>query len=181
MSILDKVVASVNLEESADQRTQARAKASELAESCDWLKAVLLHHTVVEDAFAAAKAAQDASGRRHAVRWLRTVLTAHSIAEESVLYPAMALGGKKGYATAAYTEQSEAKIHMAALDSMDPTDHAFPNNLEEIRAAVAHHVYEEESLWYPALCKGGDPAPQTRLAARYTAEFDRYMGPDDMI
>jgi hypothetical protein len=43
---------------------------------------------------------------------------------------------------------------------------------------VAHHVFEEESDWFPALARSGDAAFQSRLDARYAEEFKRYMGPN---
>jgi hypothetical protein len=51
----------VTSEESAEDRAEASAKALELAENCDWLKTVLVHHAAVEEGFAAVKVAQDAS------------------------------------------------------------------------------------------------------------------------
>jgi hypothetical protein len=47
-----------------------------------------------------------------------------------------------------------------------------------LRCAVAHHVYEEESTWFPALARDGDAVMQSRLALRCSEEFERYMGAD---
>jgi hemerythrin superfamily protein len=178
MTILDKVIAAVTPPESQAERDEARSKARAAAQNSPWLARVLEHHQQIEAAFAAVKNAGDANGRRRAQKWLGTLLTGHSIAEEAVLYPAMALSDQKAHATAAYTEQSGAKINLAALESMDPMSQDYLDKLEHVRGAVAHHVYEEENDWFPALARDGDAALQARLSARYTEEFDRYMGPD---
>jgi hemerythrin superfamily protein len=178
MTILDKVIAAVTPPESQEARERARAEAREAAKGSPWLARVLEHHQQIEAAFAAVKDAGDANGRRRAEKWLGTLLTGHSLAEEAVLYPAMALGDQKGHATAAYTEQSGAKINLAALETLDPMSQDYLDKLEHVRGAVAHHVYEEESEWFPALARSGDIALQTRLSSRYSEEFERYMGAD---
>jgi len=178
MTILDKVIAAVTPLESEEERQSARAQARLAANDAPWLGRVLEHHQQIEAAFAAVKDAGDANGRRRAQQWLSTLLTGHSLAEEAVLYPAMALGDQKAHATAAYTEQSGAKINLAALETLDPLSQDYLDKLEHVRGAVAHHVYEEESKWFPALAAEGGAAMQTRLSARYTEEFERYMGAD---
>jgi hemerythrin superfamily protein len=178
MTILDKVIAAVTPAESQEERDNARQQASAAANDSPWLRRVLQHHQEIESAFAAVKDAADANGRRRAQKWLGTLLTGHSLAEEAVLYPAMALSDQKAHATAAYTEQSGAKINLAALEEMDPMSQDYLDKLEHVRGAVAHHVYEEESEWFPALARQGDTVLQTRLSTRYSEEFERYMGAD---
>jgi len=178
MTILDKVIAAVTPPESQEERQKARAEARAVAQHSPWLARVLEHHERIEAAFAAVRQAGDATGRRQAQRWLGTLLTGHSLAEEAVLYPAMALGDQKAHATAAYTEQSGAKINLAALETLDPMSQDYLDKLEHVRGAVAHHVYEEESNWFPKLARDADAGSQARLAARYTEEFERYMGAD---
>jgi hypothetical protein len=90
----------------------------------------------------------------------------------------MALTDQKAHSTAAYTEQSGAKVNLAALETMDPMSQDYLDKLEHVRGAVAHHVYEEEDKWFVELSQAGDAALQSRLSARYAEEFDRYMGPD---
>ena len=178
MTILDKFIAAVTPTESPEERATARQKAMAAARDCLWLQRILEHHRQVEAAFAAAESAPDAGGRRRALKWLSTLLTGHSMAEEAVIYPAMALGDQKMHATEAYTEQSGAKVNLAALEAMDPMSQDWLDKLGHVRNAVAHHVFEEESDWFPALARSGDAMLQARLDARYVEEFERYMGPD---
>ncbi len=178
MGILDKVVAAVTPEASDEERVEARARARTLAQGSGWLDMVLTHHEGIEAAFAATKNAHSATARRAAQKQLGTLLTGHSIAEEAVLYPAMALSQQKGHSGEAYTEQSAAKVQMAALDDLDPMSQDYLDKLEHLRAAVAHHVYEEETTWFTELRQIADPAFQSKLTRRFSEEFTRYMGAD---
>jgi hypothetical protein len=174
MSMLDKVVAAVTPMESDEERSRARAEARAAAVSGGWLALALDHHVAIEAAFAAVRQAPDAATRTAAQKRLAALLTGHATAEETVLYPALALQGEKAHATEAYTEQAATKVQMAALEELDPMSQEYLDKLEHIRGAVAHHVYEEESDWFPSLQSRLDGAMQTRLAARYEQEFARY-------
>lgn len=175
MTILDKVIAAVTPPESDEDRAKARAKARAAAISGGWLAMVLEHHLQIEAAFAAVKNAGSATAQRAAQKQLALVLTGHSNAEEAVLYPALALNDEKSGSTMAYSEQSAAKVQMAALDELEPMTQDYLDKLEHIRGAVAHHVYEEEGTWFPALISSSDPAMQGKLTKRYREEFERYM------
>lgn len=178
MTILDKVIAAVTPDPTPEERLSARARAQEAAVESPWLESVLTHHQQVEAAFAAVKSATSASAQRSEEKRLATLLTGHSLAEEAVLYPAMALGDQKGHATEAYTEQSAAKMNLAALETLEPLSQDYLDKLEHVRNAVALHVYQEESTWFPELARQGNPALQARLTSRYLEEFTRYMGND---
>ena len=176
MSIFDKVVAAVTPEPSAQERAEARTRAASMGARAPWLAMALDHHVQIEKAFDATRAAGTAEEQRRAQKHLATLLVGHSIAEEVVLYPSMALGDQKGRSTAAYTEQSAAKVQTAALEMLEPLTEEFRDKLEHLRAAVAHHIYEEESTWFPALADEGDASVQQRLSGRFAEEFERYMG-----
>jgi len=178
MSVLDKVIAAITPTESEDERRDARAKADAVAVDCDWLRLILTHHRAIEDAFAQLAAASDANGRRRAQKWLATLLNGHSMAEEAVIYPAMALGDQKTHATTAFTEQSGAKVNLAALEGLDPMSPDYFDKFEHVRGAVMHHMYSEENDWLIDLAKTEDAVLHARLSARYAEEFNRYMGPD---
>lgn len=176
MSVLDKVVAAVTPEPSEDERTQARASARAAAASSPWIGMIVDHHEAIEAAFDAVRSATTAAAQRSAQKELATLLTGHSLAEEAVLYPAMALSDQKGHSTAAYTEQSAAKVQCAALEQLEALSKDYLDKVEHLRAAVAHHIYEEESKWFPELAGVGGPTMQAHLSQRYTEEFSRYMG-----
>jgi hemerythrin superfamily protein len=178
MSLLDKVIASVTPEADDEDRQKARAKARSLSGGSGWLALVLDQHEQIEAAFSAVRSATSPTARRAAQKKLAVLLTGHSNAEESVLYPAMALSDQKTHSGEAYTEQSAAKVQTAALDDLEPMSQDYLDKLEHLRAAVAHHVYEEEKTWFPQLRQIADASLQTRLTNRYSEEFTRYMGAD---
>jgi len=174
MTILDKVKAAVMPMESDEARAQARVKARAAAGSAAWLAMVLQHHENIEDAFAAVKAAATEAARRAAQKKLGNILMGHSIAEESVVYPVLAMIDEKGEAETAYSQQAEAKMQMAMLEALPPMENEYADKLEEIRVAVAHHVYEEEGTWFLELAQKAPVALQAKLAQRYMDEFVKY-------
>ena len=178
MSIVDKVVAAVTPEPSEKDRAEARTRARAAAGAGDgWLAMVLDHHLRIESAFAAVKDAPDPQAQRKEQKRLALLLSGHSLAEETVLYPAMALTDQKVHATSAYTQQSAAKVNLAALDELECLSKEYMDKLEHLRAAVSHHVYEEESKWFPELLADAD-SKNVQLTKRYREEFERYMGAD---
>ena len=180
MSVLDKVIAAVTPPESDEERSMARAKARLVACPSGWLAMILAHHVEIESAFDAVEMATSAASRRAAQTKLASIFTGHSIAEESVIYPALVQLGEKAHATKAYTEQSAAKVNMAELEFLEPMSQDFLDKLEHIRGAVTHHMYEEESEWFPELKEKADAATQARLTRRYREEIERYLGAEAM-
>jgi len=178
MSLLDKVVSTVTPEPSNEEMARARAEARSSSRDAGWLAMVLDHHQQIEALFAAMKSASSPSTQRELERKLALLLTAHSIAEEGVLYPAMALDDQKAHSATAYTQQSAAKVQIAALEQMQPMSRDYMDKLEHLRAAVAHHVYQEEKEWFPKLNEVGAPEERARLTQRYSEEFERYLCDD---
>ena len=178
MSLLDKVIAAVTPPETDQARLEARQTARAAAAPGGWLSLVLDHHLRIEAAFSAVEAAADSSSRRLAQKQLALILNGHSLAEEVVLYPALSEAGEKGHMTAGYTEQSAVKVQMALLEELEPMSQDYVDKLGHIKGAVAHHVYEEESNWFMDIQANATAEMHSKLTARYTEEFDRYMGGD---
>jgi len=174
MSFLEKVAAAMTPRESEPTRRRARTNAQRLAGVNDWLELVLEHHVRIEDAFTAVKAAQEPEQRVVALRRLSVLLNAHSNAEESVIYPALARFGHKSEGMAGYSEQAHAKASMGELEYLDPMSDRFLDSLERTRAAVAHHMYKEESARFLDL-RQLTAQDQDRLTRRFQEEFERYM------
>jgi hypothetical protein len=160
--------------ESEEARAEATRKARAAAEAGDWLSLALDHHEAIRSAFEACRTASAAAGRTAAFKQLALVLNGHSLAEEIVLYPALAKAGEKRHAGLAYTEQTTAKMQMAELERIDPSDKAWLDKLEHIRGAVLHHIYEEENSWFIELKEQYDD--QAFLTARFQEEYQRYAG-----
>lgn len=182
MSFFDRLAHALTPEPSDEDRVRARTEAQALATDDDWLTRVLDHHQQIETLFIEARMAEPGEDRLMAMKNLAQLLSAHSMAEETVLYPAIARSGEKGDATMAYEEQSMAKVEMAALEQLDPESDEWVEKLETIRRAVAHHVYEEESDWFPKLHRSISESEADMLSMRFDEEFDRHgdlgMGSD---
>ncbi len=176
MSLFDKAVAAVTPLESEADRAEARERAQSIARPGDWLSTILDHHLQLEDKFAQAKAASDASSRQAALKALGVFLTGHAIAEESAIYPALASDGEKAEAEMAYNEQAMVKMQMAELEKLDPMSQDFLDKLEHIREAVAHHMYEEEGTWFSDLAESASPEDQRMIAKSYNDAFGRFVG-----
>jgi hemerythrin superfamily protein len=175
MSLLDKVVAAVTPLESDSARAEARSKALSAATPGGWLALVVEHHQAIEAAFGAVKSASTAAAQTAAQKKLAALLTGHATAEEAVLYPALVGADEKTYATTAFTEQAAAKTQMGLLETLTPLSEEYMEKLEHIRGAVLHHVYEEEGTWFFELQQKQSESEQSRLAARYQEEFNRYL------
>lgn len=174
-SIVDKIVSAVKPAESPGDRAEARRKARTSSAHGDWLSLILDHHIQLEDAFARTRSPKDFS-RAAALKHLGILLTGHAIAEESAVYPALAAIGAKGSASHAYDEQATVKMQMAELEKLNPESREFIDQLELIRQAVTHHMYEEESAWFPELKQKMSAENQERVTRRYREEFERYVG-----
>ena len=176
MSLLDKVIAKVTPEPTDDEMVAARAQLRASASEAPWIELVCEHHDQIDAAFAAVRGATKAAVQRAAEKRLATLLTGHSLAEEAVLYPAMALTDQKAHATAAYTQQSAAKVQTAALGELEPLSPDYTDKLQHLWAAVAHHVHEEETEWFPKLRDACDAAKHAKLAKRFREEAAVYLG-----
>ena len=176
MSFLDRIAAAVTPAASDEDRQQARNEALQLSNADDWLGQIIEHHRAIENAFADAKAAIGEPQRIEAMKALGALLTGHSIAEEVVVYPAVIEHSGKTHGTMAYEEQSMAKVQMAMLEQIDPSSQEWIEKLEHIEGAVAQHVYQEESEWFPDVAKNAPADIQALLSQRYREEYQRYFG-----
>lgn len=174
MSLIDKALAAITPQPSAEKRAEATENARAVASRGDWLSAVLDYHDQIREAFAVGRAAKTAAERTAAMKALALVLNGHSLAEELVLYPALAQAGEKAHAAHAYLEQTTAKAQMAELENIAPSKTAWMDKWEHIEGAVLTHMFEEESDWFLTL-KNKAEQP-TRLTERYLEEFHRYAG-----
>jgi hypothetical protein len=176
MSFLDKIAGAVMPAESDEERMQARQRAREMGGGIGWLSQAVSHHDQIEAAFTDALGATSEMQAQSSVRQLATLLIAHSVAEEVVLYPVLVMEGHKANATIAYQEQQMAKVQMAELERLTPLTQEWREKLEHIRGAVLHHIYEEESDWFPQIVEESGSTEAAMLDARFTEEFNRSMG-----
>ena len=176
MSIFDKIASAVMPPESAEDRAEARRKFESLASGDDFARDILQHHREIEQHFAQAKRASDGASRTAALKQLGLILTGHAQAEEAAIYPEIAEHEAKRHAAMGYQEQAMVKVEMAKLEQLEPMSQEWRDKLEHIEGAVLHHVYKEESTWYPELLEVIPPAHRRHATQRYREEFARYMG-----
>ena len=173
MSIIDKALGAMTPPEDEKARAKARTEARALATPGDWLSLALDHHDEIRTGFEACRKATSGAARVRALQALALVLNGHSLAEEVVLYPAFAKAGHKPATGMAYAEQTTAKMQMAELERIDPGSTDWKDKLEHIRGAVLHHIFEEESMWFPAL--KADYDDQDHLDRRFRQESERHV------
>ena len=125
MSVIDKALAAITPQPSEQRRRDATEKARAAAQPGDWLSLALDHHELIRSAFVEGRTAKSAADRKAAMQRLALVLNGHSLAEELVLYPAMAQNGHKLQASAAYSEQTTAKMQMAELENIAASSDAW--------------------------------------------------------
>jgi len=176
MSFLDKLAATLTPPESDEDRAKAHRNAKTLAPANGWLARALDHHERIEQGFATALNATGEMEAQRAAKELATLLIAHSIAEEVALYPVLVMEGHKAHATEAYQEQQMAKVQFGELERLQPLSQEWRDKLEHIRGAVLHHIYREESTWFPEIVNEAPATEQAMLDSRFSEEFDRYMG-----
>ena|SRR5579875_977578 len=176
MNAFDKIVSSVTPPESDEKRAEAHAKARAAARPGDWLSLILDHHEGLLSALESIRAGQTAQARHETLRRFERLFAGHSIAEEMVVYPAQSLADEKMSADMGYTEQTAAKMQIAALEVMDPMSEAFLDKLGHLEGAVKHHIHEEEDKRFVQLMERSSPEEVQRVTARYREEYEGYMG-----
>jgi hemerythrin superfamily protein len=108
-------------------------------------------HREVEQMFGEFERATDPKQRRTIADKIIIELVKHSEAEEQAVYPAMAkkIEGGKEMVEHEISEHSEAEQIMKTLDGMDPEDPQFGVLMQQLIAAIRHHVQEEEGEAFP--------------------------------
>jgi hypothetical protein len=176
MNAFDKIVSSVTPPESEEKRAQAHQKARAAARPGDWLSMILDHHEGLVSVFDEIRACDTPEGRHAGLRKFERLFAGHAIAEEMVVYPAQSLADEKMSADMGYTEQTAAKMQIAALEVMDPMSQPFLDKLGHLEGAVKHHIHEEEDKRFVQLMQRSSPEEVERVTARYREEYERYMG-----
>jgi hemerythrin-like domain-containing protein len=98
----------------------------------------------------------EGSGRSPLVRELRTALEAHMQLEEEVVYPAMKPVTGQEEVEEAQTEHELARSALAQMLNLAPEEPGFEAALETTKAAIEHHVQDEEGEVFPTLRQDGE-------------------------
>lgn len=111
-------------------------------------------HREVEDLFDRIDSAEGAE-RTPFVEQLAVALRAHMKLEEGVVYPAMASVTGQGAVREGETEHDVARTTLAEVERLAPDEPGFGAAFEALKAAISHHVVEEEDEVFPQLRREG--------------------------
>jgi hemerythrin superfamily protein len=108
---------------------------------------------------------------------LSALLIAHSRAEETQVYPvARDEAGETEEVAHSQEEHAEAEHLLEKMTAMDPTSREFDKALQDLVAAVTHHVEEEESTVLPGLRQGLSEQRRSELADAFAATRAAHLG-----
>jgi iron-sulfur cluster repair protein YtfE (RIC family) len=97
-------------------------------------------------------ASSDAQQRANVLRKLADALTIHNANEENIVYPAIRDAAHKADdAAMLYHQQDDAKVVIAQLMLAPKDDAAFTDGAKKLRAALADHIHQEETVDFPAV------------------------------
>ena len=146
----------------------------------DVVELIMNDHREVERLFETLRT--EPAKRPNLVPVLTTLLTAHSRAEEAEVYPAAAQAGGDDEVAHSQEEHVEADELLAKLAATDPESPQFETALENLVAAITHHVEEEESTVLPGLKSRVSQARLEELAEAFLASRAQHLGeqPEDI-
>jgi hypothetical protein len=108
---------------------------------------------------------------------LCALLISHSRAEESEVYPvARDEAGETDEVAHSQEEHAEAEELLERMAAMDPTSREFDKALEDLVAAVTHHLHEEESTVLPGIREGLSDQRRTELADAFVTARAAHLG-----
>ncbi len=134
----------------------------------DVLSELEAEHRTVEQLFEQIEKTDDRSQRERLVAELDAALSAHMELEERVVYPAMVEAGLDDDVEEAYSEHDHARDLLGQIESGLDEDPGVDGVIAAMKAAIEHHVEEEESEAFPKLRErlGDDGMAELTDAAR---------------
>ena len=132
-------------------------------------------HRKVEKLFAEA---EKAKGKKlyECFNQLYTELNLHARGEELSLYPAMReYEETEDYIEEAESEHEDSETMLEQLKQMEPDSPAFMELLGELKAAVMHHVEEEESEIFEAVRECMDEDQLVQLGQEFEQAKARFV------
>ncbi|HLZ36401.1 MAG TPA: hemerythrin domain-containing protein [Mycobacteriales bacterium] len=146
----------------------------------DAITLVTKDHRAVENLFATLK--EKTGDRAQLLEQLRAELIAHAKAEEAVLYPFIkkALPDERAQVDEGSKEHHEVESMVEKLSAFSADDKAVDALLDELAAAVGHHVEDEENEVLPGLEQAVDEDALRALGEsfqqRKAEELSRLVG-----
>ncbi|KUL36883.1 hemerythrin [Streptomyces sp. NRRL F-4489] len=103
--------------------------------------------------------------RRELADRITVELVRHSVAEEQYLYPAVRehVEGGRTLADKEIRDHAEVERLLKALESLEPTDDRFDQQIATLKTSVQAHVQDEENRLFPQLADACSPAVLAEL------------------
>ncbi|HEY9619287.1 MAG TPA: hemerythrin domain-containing protein [Crinalium sp.] len=134
----------------------------------DILALIEADHRKVDQLFEEISSTKGAKKIQECFNQIYKELTLHAEAEELVFYPAMReYDETEDYIEEAEEEHDEAKVLLEEMKSLKPGDDEFQSKLQELIAAVKHHVEEEENEIFPAVREAMEDEELQQLAEEF--------------
>ena len=104
--------------------------------------------------------------RKDLVDQVTIELVRHAVAEEVAVYPAVKDKVSEEEAERAKREHAEAEETMKRLETLDPDDAAFDDELRKLMTEIRQHVAEEEGEMFPRMREAMSPEELVKLGGR---------------
>lgn len=112
----------------------------------DIFELIKTDHRQVEELFSQIESAKDSKKLDQYYKQIYSELNIHAQAEELTFYPTMRdHEGTEELVEEAEEEHTEVKVLLEQMKSLEPTSAEFKAKIKELKAAVEHHVQEEEN------------------------------------
>jgi hemerythrin superfamily protein len=146
--------------------TQITTETGELpARGTDAVEILKNDHVVIKSLLE--RLVADTGDRKTTLEQLKSVLTIHNATEENIVYPALAVvGRKKAESLSLYHETAEADtvvFELAALLKESDDDVQFNKRAKKLQKAVLEHIDKEENTAFPHLEAKADAAQAKQL------------------
>lgn len=122
----------------------------EMPESLSALDLLVEDHEKVLGIFENFESSQDTSEQASLVQTALAELTVHATIEEEIFYPAVQRElEERDMVDEAFEEHHAAKLLIAELESMTPSDDRYAAKFRVLAEMVRHHIDEEENDLFP--------------------------------
>lgn len=122
----------------------------EMPESLSALDLLVEDHEKVLGIFEDFEATQDSSEQASLVQTALAELTVHATIEEEIFYPAVQRElEERDIVDEAFEEHHAAKLLIAELETMTPSDDRYVAKFKVLAEMVRHHIDEEENDLFP--------------------------------
>lgn len=134
---------------------------------------IRMDHQKVNTLFMQISQTEDPQKRQEYFGQIYKDLTAHAEAEENVVYPAVRPYYGEGDTQELYDEQSQMKVLLDEIRSLNPSSSEFLNRVNQLKDIVMDHVRQEESTMFGAIRSNFSSEQSEKMASDFKAYKSR--------